>query len=263
VAELAVAAQHAFEGRESGVGCDEKAALDRTSLYYPTRPGAKWVYEVQARKTTTEISETVAKVEENGAGFRVTTEREGVGGNVRGVTEVSATGVYQAEFAGSVYPEPIPSLKLPAKAGDSWTTDLNVPAAAMAKIRFTYAVRGGGGGGGSGGQVQGSPCRVEDRRERTGPDSDALVRAGCRPGQGGHVFWWGRADAGAEVVPRGEVARTWMQVLANSGPKRSGGAIRGDRAPVRPAFGAAVCTQPSGAGSTEVRRVLAMRPDSL
>jgi len=142
LAELIAATQEEFAGREGGRAEREKVkARDGRSLYFPTRAGAKWVYAVTARKTTSEIVETVSAAEEKGSGYRVTTEIGSTpDANVRVVTDVSARGLYQAEFAGKVYADPVPLLKLPAKAGDSWTAEFEVPAI-NGKVRFTYTVK--------------------------------------------------------------------------------------------------------------------------
>jgi hypothetical protein len=109
-------------------------------LYFPTREGTKRVYELRARGDTFEYTEAVTKVEKQGAGFRVTTGREVAPGSVlKAVTDVSARGVYVVEFAGKVHADPVPLLKLPAKAGDTWTVEQQIPAAHGAAT-FTYTV---------------------------------------------------------------------------------------------------------------------------
>jgi RNA polymerase sigma factor (sigma-70 family) len=109
-------------------------------LYFPTREGAKRVYEVRVGGITHVRTDTVTRVEKKGAGFRVTTgEKVPSGGILKTVTDVSARGVYLVEFAGKVHAEPVPLLKLPAKAGDSWTVERQIPAAGVATFTYTVA----------------------------------------------------------------------------------------------------------------------------
>jgi hypothetical protein len=112
----------------------------RNDLYFPTREGTKRVYELRARGTTYEHTEAVTKVEKKGAGFRVTTGQEVTPGSIlKTVTDVSARGVYLVEFAGTVHAEAVPLLKLPAKAGDSWTVQRHIPGAHRG-VPFTCTV---------------------------------------------------------------------------------------------------------------------------
>jgi hypothetical protein len=107
-------------------------------LYFPTREGTRRVHEVRARGATYEHTEVVTKVEKQGAGFRVTTAREvAPGSSLKTVTDVSARGVYLVELAGKVHANPVPLLKLPAKAGDSWTVQHQIPAAGVATFTCT------------------------------------------------------------------------------------------------------------------------------
>jgi hypothetical protein len=108
-------------------------------LYFPTREGTRRVYESRVRGTTYERTEAVTKVEKKGAGFRVTIGEEVAPGKMlKTVTDVSAQGVYLVEFAGKVHADPVPLLKLPAKSGDSWTVERQIPPAGVAT--FTYTV---------------------------------------------------------------------------------------------------------------------------
>ena len=61
------------------------------------------------------------------------------GSILKTVTDVSARGIYLVEFAGKVHADPVPLLKLPAKAGASWTVERQLPAAHSA-VTFTYTV---------------------------------------------------------------------------------------------------------------------------
>ena len=112
---------------------------DPGDLYFPTKVGTKRVYHVPASGSTYayDYTDTVSKVEKRGTGFRVTTGREVAAGTLTTVTDVSAKGVYLVEIAGKLHADPLPLLKLPAKAGDSWTAVLQIPAAGPATFIYT------------------------------------------------------------------------------------------------------------------------------
>jgi hypothetical protein len=115
-------------------------AYRANDLYFPTREGTRRAYELQARGTTYEHTEVVTRVEKKGAGFRVTTGQEVAPGAIlKTVTDVSARGVYLVEFAGKVHADPVPLLKLPAKAGSSWTVEKQIPAG-RGTATFTYTI---------------------------------------------------------------------------------------------------------------------------
>jgi hypothetical protein len=112
----------------------------RNDLYFPTREGTRRVYEQRARGITYEHTEVVIKVEKKGDAFRVTTGQEVQPGAIlKTVTDVSAKGVYLVEHAGQVHADPVPLLKLPAKAGASWTVQRRIPAA-HGVVTCTYTV---------------------------------------------------------------------------------------------------------------------------
>jgi DUF3108-like len=86
-------------------------------LYYPTRPGAKWVYDNEGE----EYTHVVTRVEDVD-GAKVVSVARAVGDRVipvRTVT-VSDKGLFQPEDAGEKLDPPFCYLKLPAKAGDTW-----------------------------------------------------------------------------------------------------------------------------------------------
>jgi RNA polymerase sigma factor (sigma-70 family) len=148
---LAVAAGLAVPPARPGAGPGGPALLpaaaapapegaERNELYFPTREGMKRVYEQRARGVTYQHTEVVHKVEKKRDGFRVTTGQEVTPGAIlKTVTDVSPRGVYLVEFAGKVHADPVPLLKLPAKAGDTWTVKRQVPAVHEA-VPFTYTV---------------------------------------------------------------------------------------------------------------------------
>jgi RNA polymerase sigma factor (sigma-70 family) len=141
-----------------------------SDLYFPTKEGTRRVYEVRFGGKTSESSETVTKVDKKGAGFHVTTASEvAPGALLKTVTAVSAKGVYLVEVAGKVHAEPLPLLKLPAKAGDSWTVEHQIPAAGPAQ--FTSTVSKVEGVKVPAGTFQ--AIRVEEKTEQTNPPTTA------------------------------------------------------------------------------------------
>jgi hypothetical protein len=98
-----------------------KAKAD--DLYYPTTEGTKRVMRTKSEDgTSTEATLTVTKAEEKDGTFTVTTTRE-VGRQRREFrNEVSARGVFSLPLPGE-RGEPRAALKLPAKEGDTWTTE--------------------------------------------------------------------------------------------------------------------------------------------
>jgi hypothetical protein len=90
-------------------------------LYHPVQEGAKRVVETRTGDRVLEATETVTKVEANGGTYRVSVERAQGGRTVMGEFEVSEKGVVR--LAGVGKGQPVPLLKLPAKAGDTWGTE--------------------------------------------------------------------------------------------------------------------------------------------
>jgi hypothetical protein len=92
-------------------------------LYFPTTEGTTRVMRTASEDgTSTEATQTVTKVEEKDGVYTVTTTRE-VGGQRREFrNEVSAKGVFSLPLPGEKG-EPRAALKLPAKEGDTWTTE--------------------------------------------------------------------------------------------------------------------------------------------
>jgi hypothetical protein len=94
-------------------------------LYYPVTVGAKSVLEyvpaAGAGGTTFESVETVTAVEAKDGRYRVTAEREVKAKNLVTVYEVSADGVRRLASGGKDLAAPVPLIKLPAKAGETWT----------------------------------------------------------------------------------------------------------------------------------------------
>jgi hypothetical protein len=99
-------------------------------LYYPTKEGATRVLEMTVSGSlaakSRETQETVTKVEEKDGTYRVTIKQEWPGKNTKKnmttVMEVSGKGVSRLASFGKDLPEPVVLLKLPARAGDTWTS---------------------------------------------------------------------------------------------------------------------------------------------
>jgi hypothetical protein len=99
-------------------------------LYYPVKEGAKRVMAITVSGTNLgqgrESVETVSKVEEKDGKYRVTISQEWPGKaakktDITSVLDVSAKGLIRIASGGRDLPEPVMLLKLPAKAGDTWT----------------------------------------------------------------------------------------------------------------------------------------------
>jgi hypothetical protein len=106
--------------------------------YYPTKPGAKWVYDSPGG----EQNLVVSKVDDRKGTKVVTTEV--VTGKKRElfeVVEVSAAGLVETDCPAGKHSPPLVLLKLPFKAGDSWAYD-SPGAGGLAAIKGTRTVVG-------------------------------------------------------------------------------------------------------------------------
>src|SRR5262249_13237870 len=113
----------------------------KPALYFPTTVGTERVYGTRFDGWVYHV-DTVTKVETEGDVFRVTTVSSGRIENTRQVNEVSAgKGVVTVAkgFDGELKPcdPPRVVLKLPAKAGDTWTEEQKGDAG---KVTTTYTV---------------------------------------------------------------------------------------------------------------------------
>ena len=110
------------------------------TLYFPNKVGDKRVYEQTVGDATFKTVDTVTKVEARGKGFVVTASREGESATrtVAAVFDVSGTGVSRVSSGGRVEANPVPILKLPGKAGDTWTVEIAAtPTSGPVKAKYT------------------------------------------------------------------------------------------------------------------------------
>ncbi|QEL18664.1 hypothetical protein [Limnoglobus roseus] len=101
-----------------------KGADKKAELYFPTNVGTKWLEErTDANGAKSEQSYEVTKVQETDSGYRVRVEWFPASHRVTQAVEylVSPAGVTRLNGGGTDFEEPEPVLKLPAKAGESWT----------------------------------------------------------------------------------------------------------------------------------------------
>jgi hypothetical protein len=90
------------------------------AYYYPTKPGAKWVYDTPSGEQVFVVS----KVEDRKGTKVVTTEiANGKNRTPFEVAEVSAAGLVETDCPTGRLDPPIVRLKAPFKAGDSWAYD--------------------------------------------------------------------------------------------------------------------------------------------
>ncbi|VTR93497.1 Uncharacterized protein OS=Pirellula staleyi (strain ATCC 27377 / DSM 6068 / ICPB 4128) GN=Psta_2333 PE=4 SV=1 [Gemmata massiliana] len=103
------------------------AAEDKDALYFPTKQGTKLVYEVRRTapsggESTGALTDTIVTVETKGDAFRVLiVHSSGPGKSGNSLWEVSSKGLF-AVPAKEGDPKAA-ELKLPAKDGDTWTTE--------------------------------------------------------------------------------------------------------------------------------------------
>lgn len=118
---------------QNGIGCGLALALAGWSVaapsstapadldYYPTAVGTKWVYELNGRDQTWEVTAAEAKAGET----LVTFTQSIAGGKPEPILKasVSAKGVYQLEM-GPFKVDPVCELQFPVKAGARWSVDI-------------------------------------------------------------------------------------------------------------------------------------------
>jgi hypothetical protein len=115
-------------------------AKDGDAPFLPTRVGDKRVSEIRGGDSVFELTEAVSEVERKGDVLRVTLSKQLNGARPAEWTfEASGTGVVLVATNGNSLATPRPYLRLPAKAGSSWTWDQEEPGVAPAKITRTVA----------------------------------------------------------------------------------------------------------------------------
>jgi hypothetical protein len=115
------------------------ALKGKAAFYYPTKEGDKCVYEARTGTSTTEYTETVTKVETKDGKLVVSVGRE-LKDEVIPISkvEVSEKGLFRVASGNQDLAIPTPLLKLPAKAGDSWTNEPAVPDGAVKRtVKYT------------------------------------------------------------------------------------------------------------------------------
>jgi hypothetical protein len=101
------------------------ALKEKAALYYPTQVGDTLVYETDVGGKTTEHTEIIDRVEEKEGVVTVQTVRvlKDVKRPVSKI-QVSERGVLRVGTQLKDYPTPMTMLKLPAKAGDKWESNI-------------------------------------------------------------------------------------------------------------------------------------------
>lgn len=107
-------------------------------LYFPTVEGTKLVTRMTFGEETSESTGTITKVVEKDGVYTVTSSRDVGGRESNLVYEVSGKGVFLVSSNGQEKAELRPVIKLPAKEGDTWTTEQPKPGGGV--ITITYIV---------------------------------------------------------------------------------------------------------------------------
>lgn len=107
-------------------------------LYYPTVEGTKYVMRRTVGKETIETTHTVTKAEKKDGVHTVTVSQDVGGQNREFKYEVSAKGVFALPREGEKG-EPRAVFKLPAKEGETWTTERAGPGGGF-PLTTTYTV---------------------------------------------------------------------------------------------------------------------------
>jgi hypothetical protein len=104
------------------LGAPGPKLADGPPAYFPSAVGATAVYQSTAGKLSMEMTDKVTDVVKTSDGVRVTIERTSSSSSkaVTIETDVSAKGLAEGRFGSRENDPPIPRLRLPFKAGDSW-----------------------------------------------------------------------------------------------------------------------------------------------
>lgn len=99
--------------------------VKKDGLYHPVTVGTKRVMHTQGGNAASEVTETVAEVEEQDEVYTVTMQDEQGGKKTYAhVFEVSAKGVSRPNMSGVEIKPSHQELNLEVKAGDTWTTNI-------------------------------------------------------------------------------------------------------------------------------------------
>ena len=112
------------------------AVKEKPAYYYPTREGDTCVYETRNGHRTSESTSVVKAIEVRGDNLLVTTKsRSGDGEGPSMTVEVSSRGLATVATAGRALPRPYQFVRLPARAGESWTFEPG--AASVPRRKYT------------------------------------------------------------------------------------------------------------------------------
>jgi hypothetical protein len=123
-----------------GLAAAAPAPKDKAPVaYFPTRTGDTWVYELRTPTATAEMTEAITRVDEKDGELVVSISRTYQSETVPvSRVAVSDKGVRRLSAGGRDLREPYWIVKLPVKAGDSWSVDQSPPPG----VRTTYTVHG-------------------------------------------------------------------------------------------------------------------------
>jgi len=106
--------------------------------YFPTTVGDRWVIELQYKTHSVSYTEVVTAVEKKD-GARVVSvgrEEDGKVGPVTSDVRVTDRGLFRTSLLGTEYDEPYCILKLPLKAGESWTSQVKSDGAVTSTFKY-------------------------------------------------------------------------------------------------------------------------------
>jgi hypothetical protein len=112
-------------------------------LYFATGVGDTWVYELRIPGSAAEMTEAITAAGEKDGAVVVTVSR-----TYRGETAefmraaVSDRGVRRLSVGGRDLPADRWLVKVPARAGDTWTVELDNPPPGRPPLKMAYTVRG-------------------------------------------------------------------------------------------------------------------------
>src|SRR5262245_55324877 len=108
------------------VGAAPKLKDQPEGPYFPVTVGDRWVIEMRYKARTTEYTEVVTAVEKKDGAALVTVDREseGVVSSTPSQVRVTGKGLFRVSNLGTTYDAPYCVLQLPARPGDTWTSEV-------------------------------------------------------------------------------------------------------------------------------------------